>query len=345
MNQPQSVSVNFNNQPYNTVFISSAVYPATLGSARAYDAKCNGLASAAGINNGPSTMFFAWMSDNASNAVTQLSGARGFTRVDGLPFSDTVNDITSNHRIMYPISLDENGAFVPYSAQPEVWTGTLEGGTVSVHCTNWTGVGSYQSGTSQGGPSSWTAFGSAAACNSTAHVYCFQNTRSTPLTIAVATGKLIYAAPGYVPSPTAPTPDTHCNNNKPTGSGAFKALISTTSAPAANVLVAATSYVNKDGQLIGTGAQIASGAVTGALKTGLWVGSTGNYISGFPNVWTGSPSPTQVGTLASTCNNWTGTAGNGTVGEIDDVNFFWNWLSPSNPCNAANGALLYCVEQ
>jgi hypothetical protein len=51
VDRSQSVTANFAPMDYNLIFVSSKAYPPTLGGLGAYDAECNALANAAGIND------------------------------------------------------------------------------------------------------------------------------------------------------------------------------------------------------------------------------------------------------------------------------------------------------
>ena len=84
-----SLSAMFSPMVNNLVFVSSARFPTSLGSAMAYDAKCNAAATTAGINDSASASYIAFTSDASSNAATRLGSARGWVRMDGQPFADT----------------------------------------------------------------------------------------------------------------------------------------------------------------------------------------------------------------------------------------------------------------
>ena len=220
-------------QPPNVVFVSSQQFATDLGGATAYDTQCNMLATSAGINNMTDDAFVAWVSDSSSNAVTRLGSARGFVRVDGEPFADTVADLTAG-KLFHPLSVDENGDAQLDSAP---LTGTLPDGTVaSFTCADWTtavaGFGGV--GLSQSGPEQWTSF-TVAQCVNTLRIYCFMNTRTTIVQPAPASGKRIFlTASPFVPG--SGDPDALCEAEKPAGTGSVVALLARTTAAASTLL-------------------------------------------------------------------------------------------------------------
>jgi hypothetical protein len=354
VSQNGTINAIFTAQTYNAVFVSSQTFAANLGSARAYDASCNQLATAAGINNAAGTAFVAWMSDAATNAGAQLvkavPGARGWTRVDGAPFSDLPSDFEQSNKVYNPISVDETGATATGSA----WTGTnAQGNNSGQNCTNWTnnappsgGTGpGYTAGEVLGGPSSWTAAISGGYCSSPQRIYCFENDRSIALAVTATPGKLMFISPetfSLTAGGGTASADAFCKQSAPTGNASpWKALLSTTTTLASSVLTPKQTYVSKDGILIGTAEQIAAGTPL----TGIWQRADGTYATNFPRVWTGANLPSQLGTSTTTCSDWSDpTAANGIVGEADDTNWFFKFFTGGDACSKKTNAV-YCVEQ
>src|SRR5690606_4557544 len=84
--------------PTNLVFVTSTTHePASLGGLAGGDAICAARAEAAGL---PGT-YVAWLSTATVDARDRLGSARGWRRVDGEPFADTVEDLASG-KIFYP---------------------------------------------------------------------------------------------------------------------------------------------------------------------------------------------------------------------------------------------------
>src|SRR5947207_2017750 len=83
----------------NIAFLSQpTVVVGTLGSASAADQACGDQAIAAGL---PGT-YVAWISTSTSNAIDRLAGARGWVRVDGVPFADQLSELAASH-LMSPL--------------------------------------------------------------------------------------------------------------------------------------------------------------------------------------------------------------------------------------------------
>jgi len=329
---------------YNRVFVSSVPFASNLGSAVAYDVQCNQLATAAGLNNPTNNAFIAWMSDANSNARTRLGvSARGFVRVDGVAFADSQTSLFVNNAVFNPIRIDEYGNDV---GAVSVMTGTNpDGTTFALHCTNWTGAGPQIVGRSADGPGSWTAvLLSLSPCQGTFRIYCMENTKTLALTPPPTPGKRIYLTTStFVPG--AQTPDQLCAAEKPPGVATVRALVARTTASAAALLNPQALYVRVDGQIVGTGAELAAFTT---LRSGIWQTGSGAYVQPDPDtpstVWTGSGNPTALGTTASTCNDWTST-----VSTVGVAGFFATTQSPDwwgiFTRNCTNAYRLYCVEQ
>jgi hypothetical protein len=106
------------------------------------------------------------------------------------------------------------------------------------------------------------------------------------------------------------------------------------------VLDAAATYVRPDGIVVGTGAQLITG---NELASGIWQMADLTYTvpSQSSRVWSGQTTLTEVGTLASTCNDWTSNTGTGIWGSGSSVNRWWN-AYVNAACNL--DSRLYCVE-
>src|SRR5437868_4155746 len=92
----------------NIVFVTSTRYTANLGGLAGADAICQAHATDAGL---PGT-YRAWISTAAEAPATRFGGARGWARVDGKPFIDTLADLFSRQQIFFPPLLNENGVNV-----------------------------------------------------------------------------------------------------------------------------------------------------------------------------------------------------------------------------------------
>ncbi len=327
-------------QSANIVFVSSQVFATNLGSAVAYDTQCNILATNAGINNMTDDAFVAWMSDSTSNAVTRLGSARGFVRVDGEPFADTVADLTAG-KLFHSLHIDENG-MKPFFAEAPM-TGTLANGTVSPNtCSNWTATtGAGAVGLMESGPQQWTAF-STGLCENTYRIYCLMKTRNTVVQPPPVSGKRIFLTASTF-TPGSGSPDALCEAEKPGGTGTVVALLARTTAAASTLLGPTTTYIRPDGIVVGTGQRIidASGVDPNArLASGIWQTGAGAYLDTI--AWTGTTVLSTVPT-SDTCGDWSSTTGTGLAGRSGFTGVgFWNRSSEN--CDSTS-ARLYCVEQ
>lgn len=328
-------------QPPNVVFVSSQPVTTDLGGATAYDAQCNAFATAAGINNATDDAFVAWISDSTSNAVTRLGSARGFVRVDGAPFADTVADLTAG-KLFSPLRVTETGTVI---SDVGVMTGTLAQGTVGTDtCSDWTGVGSALGGAVRFGPPTWTSFLSI-SCATPRRIYCFMKTRSTVVAPSPASGKRIFLTDSTF-LPGNGTPDALCESEKPAGTGSVVALLARSTAAAATLLAPATTYVRPDGTAVGTGQDLIDTGFFQVgnpefLASGAWQTASGSYVGGL--VWTGSTNVSNVPLASETCNDWTTSIGNGNRGDASSTGSGY-WDGGTSACGA-NNLRLYCIEQ
>ncbi|MCC6993300.1 MAG: choice-of-anchor D domain-containing protein, partial [Deltaproteobacteria bacterium] len=332
---------------HNLAFVSSTALAANLGGVAAYDAQCNALASAAGINNFDApggSAYVAWMSDSVTAAPSRLASARGFVRRDGVPFGDDQGSLLSQARVLGALSLDETGRDV---GNREVMTGTDNFGSAVVGgtCSNWASSSVTESvtlGASHGGPLAWSQSGSG-TCDVARPIYCLMRNRNAAVNPPTLTGtRRVWVSSGYTPGVT--TPDAHCDGDKPAGVASARAMIATTTVLASSVVTLATTYVRPDGHVVGSGAQLASEAT---LQSGIWQTSSGSYFATGGETWTGSQgSPGVLATLAGSCEDWT-RADTG-IGRRGNLRLVSSWFQgdASAPCDAGGATVrLYCVEQ
>jgi hypothetical protein len=81
------VEATFPTMTHKLIFMTSETAENTLGSLAAYDAICNRLASAAGINSAVGDGFVAAKSTSTVNLRDRLGSASGWVRFDGRPFA------------------------------------------------------------------------------------------------------------------------------------------------------------------------------------------------------------------------------------------------------------------
>lgn len=321
---------------FNRVFVTSGTQSGNFGGLAAADALCQSAATGAGLGG----TWVAWLSSSAADAKNRLGTARGFVRMDGAPFGDTVASITSSPHIFNAIHLDEHGVDV---GTVTVWTGTDADGTKSSStCTDWTTTsGSATTGTTGGGPDAWTAR-TTPTCSAPRHLYCFEIDKTATLTPTPAPGNVVFVSNGtFTPGGGTAAADSLCNGEAVAGglSGTYVALLATSTQSAASRVVLSALNVRKDGISVGSDATLSAG---GALPSGIWQTASGAYVGGGA-VWTGAATPNAVGTATSTCNDWTMTTSTGGIfGLPMFADASW-WNSATQNCSSA--FRVYCVPQ
>jgi hypothetical protein len=325
---------------HNLVFVSSLVsLSPNLGSATAYDARCNELATKAGINSTAGDAFVAWISDSHSTALSRLGTARGFVRMDGQPVADDLGDLVAGHRMFYPISLHETGAvrlpIVTVLTGMDILGNADPMGT----CDDWTSTSSAQrvtAGAAGEGPVTWYFWENGTCDMITGAVYCFMKTQTAELTPTPAMGRKIFLSNGPVLS--TESADARCDSSKPAGVGAVIALRATTTASASSLLTPDTTFVRPDGTVVGRTADL----LANHLTSGIWQQGDGTYIEN-RSIWTGAASPSSVATAATNCSDWTSTLGEATAGASPATGGSW-WSNLPVSCSSTYTWSL-CVER
>jgi hypothetical protein len=280
------------------------------------------------------------MSDDALSFRSRLpAAARGWVRLDGRPFADRQVDLFgSTGAVLHSAAFDERGRAAPDALG---WSGTYADGTsYASTCASWTQASEeyVALASPSNGPEWIVAFADTCAAGPYS-VMCMGTTRSAALPpLQTFTGKRIWVTnTTYVPGTT--TPDQKCQSERPPGVTQAVALISTTTRAAADRLQLDASYVRPDGQLVGTGRQIA------ALEmiAGPWQRANGTGAPINPNyVWAGSSNPTQRATLDSSCNDWQDPTALG-IGGLFGFSHYRAWTYIAG-WDGNRGASLYCIE-
>lgn len=348
----RTVTATFSPMTNNLIFVSSATFPSNLGGVAAYDAQCNRIASAAGINNSGGNAYVAFMADSTATLRDRIDqNVRGWVRVDGKPFATTLNALFDNKAVLNPPIYDELGG---RSLQIlEVFTGMAADGRVTRTCANWTAgaTGNAQTGTPIGGPGVWAAVAEEPCNGNPQRIYCAGIERTAPLIPVAATGKRIWVTPPALVPGSGSAPDGLCFSSRPAGVGAAVALLARVARPAGEVLDPAARYVRPDGQVVGTGQQLLDFAnAQTAIESGIWQSGDGVYIvleeGGRVPVTTGGGRLNEIGAVETTCNDWTDPAGRWANGILSFVNGQWwqnrsdNLCVPDDPL----GFRIYCVQ-
>jgi hypothetical protein len=328
----------------NPVFATSTTVTGGIGGFPAADAICQARAAAGGL---PPGNYVAWLSTFAVDAVSRLGSARGFVRTDGKPFTDDTNPgLIINQAVLNSIRTDENGAVLTGN---DVWTGTLNtGGAAPNTCADWTNGTNGVTGTAgnaEGGPVSWTLY-SFPVCSTPAHLYCFRTDLNAPLSIPPNPGRFAFITnTTWMPGGGLAAADALCASEQGGLPGTYRAYLATTTATAASrVNLAASQYVRIDLQSVGGAAELGNFA---SLESGVWQWVNGAYVNGtiLPNraTWTGAASPASIGTAATTCDDWTSTAGTGYQGDPTLASPSWFGNLAGQSCTQARR--IYCLQQ
>ena len=182
MTQDRAVSLTVS--AYNYAFVTSTTYTGDFGNA---DALCAARAAAAGLPGS----YKAWLSRLGENARDRFPSSRGWQRVDGLPVADSVADLVTKSKILYPISMTELGTRLLGHA----WTGQL-GAALNFHCNDWTSAASVDLGTkgrSDSGPGAWLYDGNF-PCDTQASLYCMGTDLNRPLAYPPAVGRKAFVS-------------------------------------------------------------------------------------------------------------------------------------------------------
>ncbi len=188
------------------------------------------------------------------------------------------------------------------------------------------------------------------SCNASARIYCFDASHITTLTVTPARGRLAFVSKGsFATNLGLSGADALCQKegtaaalSNPTQ---FLALLSTSTASAASrfdMSAMSAPYMRPDGIKIADAATVAAGATLGS---GIWQHADSSYVTEFAAaVWTGSTSPEVVGTLATTCQDWT-TLNGGDTGSEGVSNVTDTWWDSGASTSCGNRLPVYCLEQ
>lgn len=326
----------------NYVFVTSEKKAVVeLGSFAAADAWCQRLADAANL---PGT-YVAW----TTNAYYRMfaRNPRGWYRVDGKPFADTLEDFADSKKIFYPARLTEYGADLVNIGEVSVGTGTYNGreDVIGYDCASFTlSTGELLTGDLDGGTTLWTSDGPSVPCSQQVRLYCFGIDKHVTVTVPPATNNRVafLTTMGQLVGSQVADLDARCSNEAGAAglSGTYKAWVSTTTAAANARFTSGAAWKRPDDVI----------AVSGDLSelyAPLSVDIAMSHHNGL--AWTGAFQPDLKATngATQTCNDWTtntstatayvGMAGRGRFPDAFGVNM--------TPPVCTNRFYLYCLQE
>jgi len=298
--------------------VTSETFTGNLGGRDGADASCNRLAKAANLEG----TFRAYLSTDSEDAITRISGARGWVRTDGLAVADTADDIKAS-KMFRPIRFDETGKAVTTF---EVWTATNNGIKFTTPpasygtCAGWTtetptvpnmpDVHPAALVGDAGHSGTVMSFVRAFACTTRARLYCFQVDHNNPMPVEPApNARLAFVSTStFTPGTGGLTAaDDLCKRdaaaaNRP---GVFKAALATAGASAKSRFLASDGpWKRLDGALLAPTTE-ALFDDNREMDAALEIDATGVFRSS-DGIYLGARGFSTAGTdAASTCANWT----------------------------------------
>ncbi len=315
----------------NYVFVTSTLTaPGDLG-VEVADALCNEHARDAGLPG----RYVAWLSATGNDARDRIGTARGWVRLDGLPFADTLEDLAMG-RVYYPVLYDESCR----ATESEVWTGTDVHGMASETCNEWAGDGMGKWGDARGTTEAWT-WSSTSPCRERKAVLCFGVDHTTPVMPTPVNGRRAFISTGWMVGGGLEGADARCADDAEAAglSGTFRALIATSTASAASRFDASgANWVRLDG--------VPPAASPDDLFAARFVSTItqradGMYeLPGYERAWVGAIDPTSIGD--ETCSDWTDAEARGRNTDVLTAGKE-AFEGSAGDCSFAHG--LYCLEE
>jgi len=307
------------------------------------DAVCAATAAARGM---PGT-YKAWLGTSLG-ASSRFGTARGWLRLDGLPFADTLDDPIYG-AIFYPLEFDEAGHFV----QTDTWSGVMNG-----NCNEWSSTSPQDVvsvGWSTAGTNRWTN-NATFNCGESASLDCFGVDYTAPLqpTPPAGPSRIAFVTHGQFLVPHGPDvlgeADALCGaeaaKQPALASHRFKAMLATTSvATSSRFQWHAIPVVRTDGASV-VDSDLDLRAMLD-VKASIGVEADGKTYSIGALVWIGTSSFDKPSAAdgSEDCLDWTTYAYANTG--IQGVTSFTTQGGPyrfGTLDSCANGGVLYCLE-
>lgn len=338
---------------HNLAFLTSEHFSGdAVGGTDGADAHCRRLALAAGLGDHG---WVAWVSTATADAIDRVpTAARGWIRVDGMPFADQRSDLAGG-RVLHPLSVTEVGALGRLSSggAPPAWSATGVGGRYvgasapAGDCQGWTssdGTGRVGLSRSVGGAFVDAGLGIPCAGGGDASLYCLGTDRGSELLVARETGRLAFLSEALVFGDIGiAAADALCQREAEESmrAGRFRAYLMTSSSRAHERFdLRGMPWVRVDGVTWMSPASSLSG---GDPRTGLVLGARGHWATGSglfgPVVFTGGVGYDDG--VTATCENWSSREGIGMMGFAARTEG-WDGAALRG---CGDSAHLYCLEE
>jgi hypothetical protein len=342
------------------------------------NAICRARATAAGLPN--ANTYRAWLSTESTDAYCHLRGQTGekgscvgasplaagpWYLVNGVTnFTGTLDELVSNDpRIYRPVHMDEFGNDLPEEIDDRTyWTGTGTDGKQfnngSFHCANWTsGVdgSSASRGDALGTVATWTVGGFLPSCGDPMRLLCFEPGESDTATLRWSAGSPVFITSMSGTGNLSSWPAASGQTGLAAGDAICRSAATAAHLPAPASFVAWLSGGSTDARdritsngpfkrldnytVAGTKADL----IDGSLDTSIHVDENGHYLTGTPDVATGTLGN---GTASgSNCLEWThGTSDEDHTGGRPNFAALPEWTEFSSSSSCGSGRRLYCIS-
>ncbi len=342
------------------------------------NAICRARATAAGLPN--ANTYRAWLSSETTDAYCHLRGQTGekFSCAGGSPlaagpwflvngvtnFTGTLDELVStNPKIFRPVLFDEFGNDLPEAIEERTyWTGTGTDGkqfnSGPFHCSGWTsGVdgSSAPRGDGLGTAATWTLGGFMPSCSTSMRLLCFEPGESETTTLRWSAGSPVFITSAFGSGDLSSWTGAAGESGLAAGDAICSSAAATAHLPDPDSFVAwlstssidARDRVTSDGPFRRLDAYIVAGdkddLTDGSIDTSIHVDEHGNYLTGTPEVATGTLADGTASGLD--CLDWTSadvsddhTGGRPNYARLPD----WTEFSLAIGCNG--NRRLYCFS-
>jgi formylglycine-generating enzyme required for sulfatase activity len=321
--------------PTNIAFVTAASFTGDMDGLATANSECQDAADFVGL---PENTYVAWLSTSTVDAIDQVDGARGWVRVDGKPFGDTIDDILSG-KVYHPLNVTEYGSTV----NSRVFTGTYRDGTAQsgASCSDWeaTSDNGYI-GYSYGTYYVWGSVG-VGPCAESYPIYCFgidHSTRVTPLSVS---GRIAFiSTTPYIPNTGLAEGNSICRTEASNAGlpGTYKALLAVDGSSAISRFDSSEIWVRPDGTPIVENADDLHNGLD--LLAPINVTADGDYV--IDVTWTGAEQ-VDATTTNGNCTDWSTDVGSSYSGHAALVTSdFFNYSTLN--CSTTDRTI-YCLQE